>query len=156
MTKKEILKQIFSELSLESANAQHVAEHNLAILKRDENFKLLEQKERILKMQIGKINFENGNPQKEEAELKQIQDQKVEILKKYNLTKADLLPKYSCKICQDTGVYDNQICSCVLQKFNNKLMELCNVDLKSLPNLKDYDYKFFDDEKEQIFLIVYK
>ncbi|MGN1212863.1 MAG: ATP-binding protein [Christensenellales bacterium] len=151
MTKKDILKQIFAELSLERANAQHVAEHNLAILKRDENFKLLEQKERILKMQIGKINFESGNPQKEEAELKQIQDQKVEVLKKYNLTKADLLPKYSCANCKDTGVFDNQICSCVLQKFNNKLMALCNVDLKSVPNLKDYDYKFFDDEKEQVF-----
>lgn len=151
MTKKEILKQVFAELAIARANAEHTAEHNRAIIKNDNTFKFLEQQERVLKMQIGKIKYENGDCSKEEAELKNINSKKYELLKKYNWTIEDLSPKYSCQLCKDTGVSENQLCSCVLQKYNNKLMQMCNVDLHTVPTLISYDYKFFDDEAEQYF-----
>ena len=151
MTKKEILKQVFADLSISRANAEHIAEHNRNILKNDETFKFLEQQERVLKMQIGRIMFENGNPKKEEQELLKIHNKKLDLLKKYNFTFNDLLPQYSCIRCKDTGVFDNELCACVLQNYNNKLMQLCNVDLHAVPNLENYDYKFFDDSTEQAF-----
>lgn len=151
MTKKEILKQVFADLTLSRTNAEQIAQQNRVVLKNDESFKFLEQQERVLKMQIGKIKFENGDAQAEEKELANISSKKLNLLKKYNFTFEDLMPKYDCVNCKDTGVCNNELCACVLQRYNNKLMEQCNVDLNSVPNLTEYDFKFFDDENEQIF-----
>ena len=43
-----------------------------------------------------------------------LERERAKILKKYSLTKSDLCPSPSCKLCGDTGFSDGKICRCAL------------------------------------------
>jgi DNA replication protein DnaC len=40
-------------------------------------------------------------------------EKRAQLLAKYKLTEQDLLPKFSCTRCNDTGYVDGQMCSCL-------------------------------------------
>lgn len=151
MTKKDLLKQIFGELSLNRNNAIFVAEQNKKMAESNKKYFDLELEERIVKMNIGKAKFENKSTKKLETQLATLDDKKKVALKEIGLQPEDLLPKFNCLKCGDTGIFENEICSCVKQKYNNKLMELCGVDLADVTYLNNYDFKFFGSAEERKF-----
>lgn len=151
MTKKDLLKQIFGELSLNRNNAIFVAEQNKKMAESNKKYFDLELEERIVKMNIGKAKFEGKSTKKLETQLATLDDKKKVALKEIGLQPEDLLPKFNCLKCGDTGIFENEICSCVKQKYNNKLMELCGVDLADVTYLNNYDFKFFGSAEERKF-----
>ncbi len=151
MTKKDLLKQIFGELSLNRNNAIFVAEQNKKMAESNKKYFDLELEERIVKMNIGKAKFEGKSTKKIETQLATLDDKKKVALKEIGLQPEDLLPKFNCLKCGDTGIFENEICSCVKQKYNNKLMELCGVDLADVTYLNNYDFKFFGSAEERKF-----
>lgn len=151
MTKKDLLKQIFGELSLNRNNAIFVAEQNKKMAESNKKYFDLELEERIVKMNIGKAKFEKKSTKKLETQLATLDDKKKVALKEIGLQPEDLLPKFNCLKCGDTGIFENEICSCVKQKYNNKLMELCGVDLADVTYLNNYDFKFFGSAEERKF-----
>lgn len=151
MTKKDLLKQIFGELSLNRNNAIFVAEQNKKMAESNKKYFDLELEERIVKMNIGKAKFEGKSTKKLETQLTTLDDKKKVALKEIGLQPEDLLPKFNCLKCGDTGIFENEICSCVKQKYNNKLMELCGVDLADVTYLNNYDFKFFGSAEERKF-----
>lgn len=151
MTKKDLLKQIFGELSLNRNNAIFVAEQNKKMAESNKKYFDLELDERIVKMNIGKAKFEKKSTKKLETQLATLDDKKKVALKEIGLQPEDLLPKFNCLKCGDTGIFENEICSCVKQKYNNKLMELCGVDLADVTYLNNYDFKFFGSAEERKF-----
>jgi DNA replication protein DnaC len=151
MTKKEILKLVFAELSNKRSHAENLAHRNKVLVSENFEFYELEKRERLLNMQIGKCRFENIDYGDLQKELDGIANQKEKVLKTLGMSPADLVPQYDCKKCGDTGVVDGELCSCVTQAYNNKLMEISNVNLSAIPYLADYDYQFFDEEKEKTF-----
>lgn len=148
MNRNEIYKKVFETLSQKREHAQLVAEINKNKAEKNEEYFNLLINERTLTMEIGKIKYEGQDASKQEKELKNIIKQKEEVLKSLGLKSEDLLPKYDCLKCDDTGIYQNGYCQCVMQMYNNILMQDCGVDLSTIPSLKDYDYKFFTTEKE--------
>lgn len=151
MTKKDLLKQIFGELSLNRNNAIFVAEQNKKMAESNKKYFDLELEERIVKMNIGKAKFEKKSTKKLETQLATLDDKKKVALKEIGLQPEDLLPKFNCLKCGDTGIFEDEICSCVKQKYNNKLMELCGVDLADVTYLNNYDFKFFGSAEERKF-----
>lgn len=151
MTKKEILKQVFDEISTLKSAEIFVAERNRASAMKNTDYADLESQKRLLNMQIGKLRFENKSSLNEETQLSQILVHQAEILNEIGLSKDDLSPKFTCDKCNDTGIFQNALCVCAQQKFMTKLMQNCNVNLDSIPYLKDYDCKFFDDDAEIAF-----
>ena len=148
MTRKEIINQVFDILSQKRTNAQLVAEQNKRKAQHSEEYNILVSKERILNMEIGRLNFEKQDTTQKQAELKNIKKQEKVILKKLGLNYDALLPDYSCKKCNDTGIINNEYCSCATQMYNNIIMKNCGVDLNNVPTLADYDCKFFADKDE--------
>ena len=151
MTKKEIYKQVFQMLEKKRNEKIYIAEQNRFFAMKNEDFAKLDFDERILNMEIGKLKFEGADISQKLAELENLKFKKTQILKQIELSDADLLPKFDCNKCADTGVYQNSICSCASQIANNIIMQNCGVDLSQVPDFVDYDFKFFDDEKEQDF-----
>ena len=89
--------------------------------------------------EIAKANA-NGETKKVEKLKKErsvLQDKQSEILKKIGFTKEDLLPKYRCKTCNDTGFVNGIACKC-------RYKELNDVVLKDL-GISDYDLPSFSD-----------
>lgn len=151
MTKRDLIKEIFAELSAKRNHAKVIAEHNKRIAEQNNEFREILKNERYLKLELGKLQFEQQDTTKLKEKLNELESSKVVALQKIGLSISDLQPKYDCKKCLDTGVFENSICSCVSQMYNNKLMLQCNVNLNNIPMLNDYDYKFFTDEGEQTF-----
>ena len=151
MTKKEIYKQVFQLLEQKRSNEIFVAEKNKSFAMSNSEYFDLDFQERILNMEIGKLKFEGEDYSKKQQELQDIKQKEEQVLKSLNLSIDDLEPKFDCSKCKDTGIYENSICSCAAQMANNIVMQGCGVDLSKVPNLKDYDYKFFDDSSEQEF-----
>lgn len=148
MNRSEIYKKVFETLSQKRQNALLISEINKNKAEQNSEYSNLLIKQRMLAMEIGKIKFDGHSASKQEKELDNVIKQKEEILNSIGLTSKDLLPKYDCQKCDDTGIYQNGYCQCVMQMYNNILMQDCGVDLSAIPNLKDYDYKFFTTEKE--------
>ena len=151
MTKKDIMQEIFAELNTKRNNAVYLAEQNENRANQNLEYRELDAKERSLKMQIGRLQFEKKPYLQEQAELVATKQQKIKVLKSMGLEQSDLLPKFECEKCKDTGIFQNNICSCTNQKFYDKLMLSSNINLNDIPYLKDYDYKFFAENDEQIF-----
>lgn len=51
----------------------------------------------------------------------------VQILKTYNLTDADLKPRYNCPHCNDTGYINGEICNCLQQEICKLITSESNV-----------------------------
>ena len=49
------------------------------------------------------------------------------LLAKYKLTEADLLPKFHCKKCEDTGYYNGKYCACMQEEITKLLIGESNV-----------------------------
>ena len=148
MTKKEILKQVFDILSQKRNNAISIAEQNIRVAMTNSEFVDLMTKERFLNFEIGKDRFEKKDISKKENELLKLKNSKDDILNKMGLSINDLSPQFDCKKCQDTGYFDNKLCTCAYQIYSNILMQKCGVNLDDVPFLDDYDYKFFGDKDE--------
>lgn len=151
MTKKEIMQEIFAELNTKRNNAIYLAEQNENKAKQNAEYRELDAKERKLNMQIGLLQFEKKPYLSEQSELVAIKEQKQKVLKAIGLEPIDLKPKFECEKCEDTGISGNSICSCTNQMFYDKLMLSANVNLKEIPYLTKYDYKFFAEKDEQVF-----
>src|SRR5574344_2798419 len=127
MTKKEIIKQVFNDLSLLRNREIFVSEQNKAKVMKNEQYANLEAKKRLLNMQIGKLQFEKSDTLKEQSELAKVIAEQDELLKNIGIEKSDLMPKFTCKKCNDTGICNNETCVCAQQMFMTKLMQNCNV-----------------------------
>ena len=148
MTKNEILKNVFDNLSHKRSRAIEVAEKNLNFLQQQDDFLKLMNEERILNFDIGKAKFDGDDVSNLEKKLVDLQKTKQELLKEYGLSQTDLTPNFECKKCLDTGFFEGKICTCASQLYNNLLMQKCGVNLDDVPLLNDYDYKFFGDDEE--------
>ena len=151
MTKKEIYNKSFEIVEQKHNEAVKIAESNRQLVMQNKNYADLDFAERALNMEIGKLKFEGQDITKQLKQLDNLKQSKQEILKNLGLTEQDLLPNFECKKCNDTGVYSNEICSCLSQIANNYIMKNCGVDLSKVPDFADYDFKFFDDENERKF-----
>lgn len=151
MTKEEILKEIFAELHIQRTNAIYHAEQNEKKALENAEYAKLDARERSLNMQIGKLQFENKSYLTEQAELISVKEQKQKLLKKLGFKSTDLMPNFKCEKCKDSGMLSGELCSCVNQKFLDKLMALSNINLDETPYFSDYDFKFFTEDGERVF-----
>ena len=151
MTKKEIYSKVFEILANKRNSAILIAESNKEVALKDKTFALLCSEERLLNMQIGKAKFEKTNIEQFEKDLKDVLQKKQARLSELGFEVDDLMPKFTCKKCDDTGIYKNEMCSCANQLASDILMQSCGINLDDIPNLKNYDYKFFDDKTEKEF-----
>ena len=148
MTKNEIMKKVFDILLQRRTYVNWRTEQNLAKVLLIPEYKDAITAERVLNFELGKAQFDNLDTSKIKAELEYINNKKNEILSKLGLSRIDIAPNYFCTKCNDTGYVDGKICSCARQIYNNLLMQKCGVKLDEVPDLKDYDFKFFAEKEE--------
>lgn len=88
-------------------------------------------------------SYKNEDFSKEEQEHKKLLKQRKDILKKLNLKEEDLLPKYNCNICNDTGIVKGDYCDCFKKKYGLKLMQKSGISFEDVVCLKDFDLELF-------------
>ena len=98
-----------------------------------------------LELQIAKKEFANEDVSTENELLKVLKNERKNILKKLNLTEEDFLPKYSCKKCNDTGIYKDKFCKCLNQEINNLLTQDLGLNIDKSHTFKGCDKNFLEE-----------
>ena len=82
-------------------------------------------------------------------EVNKLKEEKLKILKSLNLSNEDLLPKYDCPICKDTGfVFKNgksTMCNCLKQKIYNLEYNQKNINNIENQTFKNFNINLFSD-----------
>ena len=143
------LKTMLIEYQQKKANAEQEAElKKQKLYKKEPELQKIEDKLTTLAISTTKLLIQNNDSALLEDLKNQIEilkNKKLAILEKINLTQEDLLPKYECPICKDTGYilnndYTSSMCTCLKQKIFNEEYNKSNIS-----NLKTQNFKNFSD-----------
>lgn len=85
-----------------------------------------------------------------DSEIKMLQTEKRQILKKANISEKSLLPIYECNLCNDTGYINNGyktiMCNCLKQKIFNIEYNKSNIGNIEYENFSTFSLDFYSDE----------
>ncbi len=85
---------------------------------------------------------------KTEDKLKELQKQRLALLKKYKRKESDFLPTYDCNRCKDEGFIDKKMCTCLKKLIANAQKEQYALgDLLERENFKHFDETLFSNDK---------
>ena len=154
MNMEEIYTLALNEFRNRRSNAMIEAESNRIIALKNEEYKNACNKIGELTIDLAKAIVKKEDTSKLEKELHNAELKEVEILKKMNMSKADLEPKFVCNICKDKGIVNNSYCSC----FNNLIAELSNkYNMNTFKDVSFDDCKDIDKKiKEKVLKVVEK
>ena len=123
MTRQQLLKQAKSIIAARKAKAEAIAEANYTKALANVAFKTNESNIANLTMTIARLEIDNKNTDTENALLATLNKERIRILKNIGLTSSDIVPNYSCKKCNDTGIVNGKFCKCLESEINNILMK---------------------------------
>lgn len=123
MTRQQLLKQAKSIIAARKAKAEGIAEANYTKALENVAFKTNESNIANLTMTIARLEMDNKNTDTENALLATLNKERIRILKNIGLTSSDIVPNYSCKKCNDTGIVNGKFCKCLESEINNILMK---------------------------------
>ncbi len=82
-------------------------------------------------------NGDTKEVEKLKKERSVLQDKQSEVLKKIGFTKEDLLPKYHCKTCNDTGFVNGIACKCRYKELNDVILKDLGISNYNLPSFSN-------------------
>ena len=115
------------------------AEHYKKIANADEAFRKNEEAIKATEIRLAKAEALGGETAEAEALLRQLKEERAEILARLSLREEMLVPQFRCKLCSDTGFdKDGSVCECYKkfvegasaeQKLDNILDAFSNIDV---------------------------
>lgn len=135
---KNIIKQKRQKAETDSAKVFDSAMQNVSFATNTKNITNLE-------IEIAKKEFSNQDVSAENELLNVLKKERKNILKNLGLKEEDFLPKYSCKKCNDTGIYKNKFCNCLNQEINNLLTQDLGLNIDKSHTFKSCDKKFLEE-----------
>ncbi len=135
---KNIIKQKRQKAETDSAKVFDSAMQNVSFATNTKNITNLE-------IEIAKKEFLNQDVSAENELLNVLKKERKNILKNLGLKEEDFLPKYSCKKCNDTGIYKNKYCICLNQEINNLLTQDLGLNIDKSHTFKSCDKKFLEE-----------
>ena len=115
------------------------AEHYKKIANADEAFRKNEEAIKATEIRLAKAEALGGETAEAKALLRQLKEERAEILARLSLREEMLVPQFRCKLCNDTGFdKDGSVCECYKkfvegasaeQKLDNILDAFSNIDV---------------------------
>ena len=149
-----VLKDLLKEYEIKRLHAEQLADE-----KKEQLFKRYPEFEQInseiakcgLALTREKLQAQNSSKivsLKQKLEL--LKEKKHSFLQSINLNEANLLPKYECSICNDTGYISSTdnltMCSCLKQKLINISYNKSNINKLAFENFNNFDINMYSDE----------
>ena len=113
---RQIDKDLQIEFATQKMNEEKVASQNLLRANSNPVYKKLDSLERELVFEISKKSPRSESFKNLKENLKTVREEKSKVLEKLKLKESDLKPKYSCKICSDTGLLVEDLVSVIERK----------------------------------------
>ena len=84
-----------------------------------------------------------------EKDTSSIIKKKEALLTKMNLPLDYLEPSFDCKLCNDTGYVNNELCSCIKQKALDIEYNKSNIGNLAKENFANFDFKLYSDKPNE-------
>ena len=144
---KDINKQLQDEFAKKKLRAEYIAIQNKKYANSVPAYAKLSVLEKELMFELARCKV-NKQPTAELSEsLKTTRVEKAKILKALKLTEADLLPKYECTKCNDTGFVRSTMCECYQKRRNEKIIKRCGLDLNKDATFENFNTDICANEK---------
>ena len=77
-----------------------------------------------LGLTAGELKVLKDDMEDKKEKFLQVESEYFDFLKENHISIKSLLPKYDCQICQDKGIVNGKMCSCLIDDLNSKLAEV--------------------------------
>lgn len=149
-----VLKDLLKDYEIKRLRAEQIADKNMEYLfNKYPEFEKINSEIAKCGLNLAKEKLQssdNSKPNLLKQKLELLKENKHSILKSINLTEADLLPKYECPICKDTGyIHSNSnftMCSCLKQRLINISYNKCNINKLDFENFSTFNINMYSDE----------
>ena len=145
---RQIDKDLQIEFATQKMNEEKVASQNLLRANSNPVYKKLDSLERELVFEISKKSPRSESFKNLKENLKTVREEKSKVLEKLKLKESDLKPKYSCKICSDTGFVGGRPCECYRKKKSKMLIEAFGLSTNRSCTFENFDTKICKNEKQ--------
>lgn len=147
---KDLLKNILNEYKTKRIENSLAAEQRYLLACNNVEFKKADTEIKKLNFEIAKNEVFNIDTTEQVKRLNELKKVRKNALKSLNMTENDLLPKYSCNTCKDTG-YDEsgKLCKCVKQKLIDHLRKQCGMSGALNFRFGDNNFKIFAGTKQE-------
>lgn len=149
-----ILKNLLKEYEMKKLHAEQLADEKKSEL--NEKYPKLDKiNSEIVQcgLNLSREALLNSNSNKIETlreTLAKLKQEKLEFLKTIQLSEEDLLPKYDCPLCKDTGYITSNgsttMCSCLKQKLINISYNKSNINKLDVENFGNFNINMYSDE----------
>lgn len=140
--------KVLNDIKSSKLQAEALADKNLEKAMQDEEFKNTYLIIKNLNFSIAKKEFLNMSTTEDKKALKEYSLQMDKILNRINIKKEDLLPKYSCKKCQDTGVVGDKLCECFYSKLNTEIINNLGIKVDKSHTFENANFELFDKPED--------
>ena len=120
---RQIDRILQQEFAGKKVNAEKLALENLKKANANPVFKQLDALERQLVLEISKCKSKNESYKNLKQNLETVRAEKLKVLTSLKLDASDLKPKYSCKLCEDSGFVYGKPCTCYKKRKNMELIK---------------------------------
>lgn len=148
MNYQEINKKIQTEFAQKRIKAETTASKNRDKLKQIPAFLHLIKLEKEVIFELAKAETTNKKTAELSKVLKTIRKQKLDVLKSIKLTPEDLVPKYECSDCNDTGIMGGRLCHCFVKARNAELVKASGIDASKLATFDKFDTSICKDKSQ--------
>lgn len=145
---RQIDRDLQVEFATQKMNEEKVASQNLLRANSNPVYRKLDSLERELVFEISKKSSKTESFKNLKENLKTIREEKSKVLTKLGLKESDLKPKYSCKICSDTGFVGGRPCECYRKKKSKMLIEAFGLSTNRRCTFENFDTKICKNEKQ--------
>ncbi len=146
MNYQELNKKLLAEFDQKRKTAEDIASKNRNRVNKFPVFLRLEKLEKQVAFELAKAKDAKEKTIELSNILKSIRAEKIKFLKSLNLTADDLKPKYSCNLCNDTGIFEGSTCVCFKKRKNTELIKACGIDASKLATFEKFDTSSFKNK----------
>lgn len=128
----ELKRQVKDKIRLREQQSVQEAEYNKRLVNKNLDYKNLQSQIDGLTIDLAKALVKGLDASEIEKKIALATKKQEQILKKLNFEPSDLIPRFSCEKCNDTGYVGRSECTCFKKLLTEALAENCGFDLTNI------------------------
>ena len=145
---REIDKILQQEFASKKVSAEKLALENLRKANVNPVYRQLDSLERQLVLELSKSKSKSESSKNIKQNLETLRVEKAKVLKQMKLDQSDLKPKYSCKLCGDSGFVYGKPCECYKKRKNVELIKAFGLLASKDCSFDGFDTKICSNPKQ--------
>lgn len=147
MTDRRVFEHILNEYDKKQLKAESDLRARRAVIDSElPELALIEADIAAVAVKEAIARVEGAPPSDCRGKISALRREKAELLSGAGYSEEDLLPRYECPLCKDTGFVDNALCSCFRKQLADALYDQSNIkDILKEENFNTFSFKYYPE-----------